>query len=185
MTSPSTPPGRAEFKKPDGPLLLVMGGLIGVASVAGAGFAVAMIRDFDLRAILIAAGGLVGGLALAVGFVNSWRQPMLRVEPGRLTVPSFFGTREIAVAPGQKVGEVLATPAHGGSRAGGIDENRFVHFFALDGTGQPVLLVALHRAAPVIAEIRRALQEVAGLRVEVMPRDPGAPRPRPDMTHWQ
>lgn len=172
------------FKAPGGAISAIMGGLIGLGSLGGAGFALAAMPGFDLRTTLIAAAGLIGGLALAFGFVNSARQPMLRVEPGRLTIPTFFGTREIAVAPGQKVGELLATPASGGNRSGSIEGNRFVHFFALDATGQPVLLLALHRATPLLDDIRRALQQVCGLRVEVVPRDRKARRPWPDMAQW-
>ena len=185
MTAQTDAPRKAEFRHPAGLLNAVVGGLLGGGALVGAGVAVAVMPGLDARGVTVLALVLAVVLSVAVGLLNSWRQPLLVVAPDRLTIPTFFGRREIAVRPGQTIGELLATPAHGGRRSGSIEGNRFVHFFALDGAGQPVLLVALHRNAPMVAGIRRALQEIAGLRVTVMARDPKAPRPRPDVRQFR
>lgn len=161
------------FAKPGGALHAVLAAVIAAAALGGAGLAPAMIRELRPDDIALIGLGLAGGLALAAGFLNAWRQPLLIVAPGCLTVPTFFGKRDIAVQRGQTVGELLATPSHGGSRAGGIEAGKFVHFYLMDAATDPILLVALHRAAPMVDDIRRALIAVAGLRVDLMVRRPG------------
>jgi hypothetical protein len=184
MTDHTTPERRADFKRPDGPIIAAMGVLIFGAALVCAGMAVVMLRDPDLQTLIFLALGLVGALVLGAGFLNAWRVPLLTILPDRLVVPTFFGTREIKLGPGGRVGEMLATPAHGGRRTGAIEGNKFVHFFAMDGSGEVVELLALHRASPLVGEIRRAFAEVAGLKLQTLQRDPKARRPRPDVSQW-
>ncbi len=185
MTDPADPARRAAFKRPDGPIIAVMGGLIIGAALVGVGMALVMMRDPDLQTVILLVLGTIGALSLGAGFLNAWRVPMLTIWPDRVMVPTFFGRREVMLKMGARVGEVLATPAHGGRRAGGIEGNKFVHFFVLDGSGEVVELLALHRAAPLVEDVRRAFQNIAGLKVDVLARDPKAPRPRPDPAQWR
>lgn len=178
------PKQSAAFARPDGPIIAVMGCLIIGAALVGVGMAVVMMRDPDLQTLVLLALGTVGALLLGAGLLNAWRVPMLMIWADRVMLPTFFGRREVMLVPGGRVGEVLATPAHGGGRAGDIEGNKFVHFFALDAAGDVVELLALHRASPMVEAIRRAFEDIAGLKVDVLTRDPKAPRPRPDPAQW-
>lgn len=167
---------------------LVMGGLFVLAAAGGLGaLGVAFLAGerFDLKTIGLALAGAVGAVALGYGFIHSARVPLLTVRPDALVVPTFFGRREIEVGPGHPVGEFIASSKHGGGGAGTIEERKFSHFYTLDGAGRLVELVALHRAAPMIPEIRAALRDVAGLEVEELRRAPGTRQSRPDVAHWR
>ncbi|TNF18155.1 MAG: hypothetical protein EP318_19160 [Rhodobacteraceae bacterium] len=176
---------RADFKRPDGILLAGMGVLILAAAVVGLGMAVFMIRDADLKTNLLILLGFCGACALGYGFLNAWRVPMLSVRPDALVIPTFFGTRRIDLGPGHPLGEFLAVSQRSNRTAGTIEGNKFVHFQTLDGQGALTELVALHRDAPQIPEIRRALQQVTGLTIETLRQDPASRKVRPDIAHWR
>ena len=130
--------------------------------------------------------GFSGTCALGAGFINAWRTPLLTIRPDAFVVPTFFGARAIPIGPGQPLGEFLASSSHGSSnRPGTIEGNKFVHFYTLDAHGALVELAALHRDTPMIAEIRRAFQDVAGLKPETLKADPKARWSRPDVAHWK
>ncbi len=128
--------------------------------------------------------GFIGIGALGYGFINAWRSPLLTVRPDRLTIPTFFGARDIPVKPGHPVGEYLASSHRGGnSIAGTIEERKFVHLYTLDANGSLTELIAMHRAARQIPYIRHALQDIAGLRIETLGVDPKTKGP--DISHWR
>lgn len=174
-----------EFKRSDGPLLAVMGVLMIGAAFIGLGMAIFMIRDADLKTNLLILLGFGGACALGYAFLNAWREPMLTIRPDALVIPTFFGTRSIPVGPGHPLGEFLAVSHRTSRNTGTIEGNKFVHFFTLDGRGKLTELVALHRDAPEIPEIRRALQQVAGLTVETLRKDPTSRKVKPDIAHWR
>ena len=176
---------RVEFKRPGGVLLAGMGAVIILAACAGAVMAVLAEQDFRLETLAPVALGLLGACALGVGFINAWRTPMLTIQPDSLTVPTFFGAREIPIKAGHPVGEFLASSDKSSNRAGTIESNKFVHFYTLDARGTLTELVSMHRAAPGVAEMRRAFEHVAGLEVEVLEADPNSMRSRPDVAHWK
>ena len=177
---------KAVFKRPDGLLIAIMGILLIAAASAGVVMAALLMRGPDLKTIALIAAGFSGALALAAGFINAWRTPLLTIAPDRLTVPTFFGARDIPIAPGYPLGEFLASSDRGGSNRPGTPEgNKFVHFYTLDAQGALTELAALHRDAPMIAQIRRAFGEVAGLTVETLKADPRSRLARPDVAHWK
>lgn len=173
------------FHRPGRWLVAVLGVLILLGALAAAGTAPFLMRDPDAKSLLLLGLGLCGAGVLAAGCWNAWRVPLLTVRPDLLVVPRFLGTREVALSPGHPVGELLASPDHGGNRPGSIEAGKFVFVFTLDGEGELVELLSLHRAAPMLADVRRALREIAGLEIEQLVRDPGARRPRPDVRHWR
>lgn len=185
MTDRMAPAQIATFKRPDGVIIAAMGGLVIVGALSGAAAAVVATRAPDLQTLAAVGFCVVAALMLGAGLLNAWRRPMLVIGADRLIVPTFFGAREIAFMDGHPVGELLASSVHTGNRLGDIESNKFVHFFTLDGKGDLVELVALHRASPLVPQIRRAFSDIAGLTVEVMVRDPKARRPRPDVSHWR
>ena len=177
---------QAVFKRPDGLLVAGMGLLLILAACVGVVMAALMARGFDLKTIVLIGLGFSGICALGAGFINAWRTPMLTIRPDAFVVPTFFGARTIAVGPDQPLGEFLASSDRGSSnRPGTIEDNKFVHFYTLDARGALVELAALHRAAPMIAKIRRAFQDVAGLEPETLKADPNVRRARPDVAHWK
>lgn len=176
---------QAVFKRPDGLLIAIMGLLLIAAASAGVVMAVLLMRGPDLKTIALIVVGFSGALALAFGFINAWRTPLLTIAPDRLTVPTFFGAREIPIGRGHPLGEFLASSDRGGSnRPGTLEGNKFVHFYTLDAHGTLTELAALHRDAPLIAPMRRAFRDVAGLTVETLKADPNARLTRPDVAHW-
>lgn len=177
---------KAEFKRPDGVVIAAMGILIIAAAIAGVVMAALLARSFDLKTIALIGIGFLGASALGAGFINAWRTPMLTVRPDALKVPTFFGAREIPIREGHPIGEFLAVSDRGSvSRPGTVEANKFVHFYTLDGEGALTELAALHRAAPMIGQIRRAFAEVAGLKLETLQADPKSKRARPDVAHWK
>ncbi|MCB9897994.1 MAG: hypothetical protein H6825_08325 [Planctomycetes bacterium] len=176
---------RVEFKRPEGILLAVMGVLFILAACAGVVMAVLIGQDFDVETVTLIVLGFLGACALGVGFIHAWRTPMLTIQPDALTVPTFFGAREIPIGPGHPVGEFLASSDKVSHRSGTIESNKFVFFYTLDARGTLTELVSMHRAAPAVAQIRRALEQVAGLRVEVLEADPNSRKARPDVAHWK
>lgn len=162
-----------------------MGFAILAAALGGGVFAAVEMRNPEPKSVVLVVLGGLGALALAAGLLNAWRVPLLSIRADRLVVPTFFGRREIALRPGHRVGELLATPAHAGNRPGDLEANKFVHFFTLDGTGRVVELAALHRASPMVEQIRRAFAQLAGVQVEPLSRDPAARRPWPEVRHWR
>jgi len=161
-----------------------MGVLIIAAACAGVGTLAVVARNYDLATIALIVLGFAGACALGAGFINAWRTPMLTIRPDALAIPTFFGKREIPIRPGHPLGEYLASSHRSSRRAGTIEGNKFVHFFTLDADGVLTELVALHRAAPEIAQIRRAFEAVAGLTVEPLKVDAAKPS-RPDVAHWR
>ena len=157
-----------EFRRPDGVLIAGMGLAIIGAALAGAGAALVLGRTLDLGTLALIGLGVAGAGALGAGFINAWRTPMLTIRPDTLTVPTVFGAREIPIAAGHPVGELVASAVQGSTRGGTIEANKFVHFYTLDAGGALTELVALHRAAPMIEEIRRGFREIAGLKVEAL-----------------
>lgn len=174
----------AVFKRPAGALVAIMGVLILLATAVGLVLVVATGAFFDLKTAVLVTLGVAGAGALGVAFINAWRTPMLTVRPDALIVPTVFGAREIRTGPGHPVGEFLAVSDRGSGRVGTIEANKFVHFYTLDGSGRLVELAAMHRDAPEIPAIRRALVEVGGLRVETLRADPKSRLSRPDVGHW-
>lgn len=176
---------KVEFKRPDGPVIAALGVLMIAAAFVGLGMAVFLMHDVDLKTNLLILLGFCGACALGYAFVNAWRVPLLTVRPDALVIPTFFGVRSIAIAPGHPLGEFLAVTHRSSRRTGTIEGNKFVHFYTLDGRGALTELVAMHRDAPQIPEIRRALQQVAGLRCEMLRKDPASRQVRPDIAHWR
>ncbi len=174
----------AEFKRPDGALIVGMGALIILAALAGVLFIAFAGRGIDLKTVALIILGFAGACALGAGFINAGRTPMLTIRPDAFTIPTFFGQRDIPIRPGQPLGEYLASSVKRTSRAGTIEGNKFVHFCTLDETGVLTELRSMHRDAPEIPEIRRAFQNVAGLTVETLSLDPKSRRSRPDVAHW-
>lgn len=181
----SAQPRIALFKRPDGPIVAMFGMVILVATWGGIVTAAVMMRRLDAGTVALMLLGLAGGTALAAGMINAWRVPMLVIRHDCFTIPTFFATRDIAIGPGQRVGELLASSHLSPDRAGSIEGNKFVHFYALDDLGKPVELLALHRDAPQIPHIRRALAEVAGLPIDSLHPVRTSGRVRPDLAHWQ
>lgn len=173
----------AAFRRPDGALVAGMGVLIIATACAGVVTVVLVARSYDLVTVALIVLGFAGACALGAGFINSWRTPMLTIRPDALTIPTFFGQRKIPIEPNHPLGEYLASSHRSSRRTGTIDGNKFVHFFTLDADGVLTELVALHRAAPEIARIRRAFEDVAGLTVETLKVDAAKPS-RPDIAHW-
>lgn len=184
MTRAGTSPRSAEFRKPDGALAAAVGGLIIAAACVGVVMSALMLRSPDLTTIILIALGFAGACALGVAFINTWRRPMLAVRPDAVTVPTIFGVRDIPVRTGQPIGEFLASSVHSGGRGGTIEDNKFVHFYLKDADGALVELVALHRAAPMLAKMRRAFEEIAGLRIDQLDPVTKRGRSRPDVSHW-
>lgn len=174
---------RFVFHRPDAILVAVMGGILIAGSLAGLIAALVIGKNFDYAtsASILLCVAIV--CAVGYGMINAWRHPLLTVTPEALIVPTFFGTRTIPITPGHPVGELLATPSRS-RRPGGHEANKFVHFFTLDARGKLVELLALHRDAPEIPQIRRALREVGGLSVETLSVDQRAGPARPDISHW-
>jgi len=144
-----------------------------------------MLRHPDLKTILLIALGFFGSCLLGLAMINIWRNPMLTVRPGVVTVPTLFGTREIRVRPGQPVGEYLASSARDNRGGGSIEGNKFVHFFLRDDRGRLVELLAMHREAPDLPPIRRAFVEIAGLRLDPLKPVARWASSRPDVSHWE
>jgi len=176
---------QAEFENPGSILSAGIGFLIILAACAGVIMVAVTAQSFDVATFAMIVLGFAGACALGVAFINTWRRPMLTIRPDAFTVPTTFGTREIAIKAGHPVGEFLASSHRGNHRAGTIESNKFVHFYTLDAAGALVELVAMHRAAPEIAPIRRAFTDVAGLKVETLNADPKSKRSRPDVAHWK
>lgn len=172
------------FKNPDGVLVAGMGVLIIAAACAGVVTVAVVVRSYDLATTALITLGFAGACALGVAFINVWRTPMLKIRPDALTIPTFFGQREISIKAGHPLGEYLASSHRSSRRTGAIESNKFVHFFTLDADDVLTELVALHRAAPVIAQIRSAFEDVAGLTVETLKIDAANPS-RPDVAHWR
>jgi hypothetical protein len=175
---------QAIFKRPDGGILLVMAALVFAAALAGLVLGVAMAWSGDFATSGLALAGCAGACALGAGLVNGWRTPMLEIKADALVIPTAFGKREIPIRKGHPLGEYLASSHRRTSSAGTIEGNKFVHFFTLDNAGQLTELVAMHREAPVIADIRRALRDITGLEIETLTVDPNRPS-RPDIAHWR
>ncbi|MBI1417364.1 MAG: hypothetical protein GC146_09090 [Limimaricola sp.] len=184
MTQDPGPTRSPEFILPG----KVANGIVGVAIIIAAivGVLLALVAGSwsDPATIAWLLLGLVGAVALGLGMINAWRTPALTIRPGQICVPSFFGERRITVRPGELVAELLATPVNGGNRVGPIEANRFVHLFVRDADGRPVQILAMHPAAPEVDKVRRALGDIAGLRVVPAGRAPGAKRPVPDPSSW-
>ena len=173
----------AEFKRQDGAIVAGMGVLIIVAACGGVIFLLFAARSYDLKTTGLVILGFIGACALGYAFINVWRRPMLTVRPDRLTIPTFFGVRDIPIRPDHPLGEYLASSVRGGnSIAGTIEERKFVHFYTLDARGSLTELVAMHRAAQQIPYIRQALQDVAGLKIETLKANPKSKGP--DVSHW-
>lgn len=175
----------AAFKRSDGPLLAVMGGLMIGAAAIGVVMAVFLLRHPDMKTVLQIALGFAGAFALGVAIINAWRNPLLVARPDGITILTFFGTGDIPVRPGRPVGEYLATPAGTGPRGDGIEGNRFVHFCLQDRGGNLVRLLALHREAPDLPRVRCAFEEIAGLRLEQLKMIARGANSRPDVAHWR
>lgn len=162
-----------------------MGFAVFAAALAAAVVAAVEMQDPEPTSVVLLVLAVGGALALGAGLLNAWRVPLLSIRADRLVVPTFFGRREIALRPGHRVGELLATPAHAGNRPGELEANKFVHFFTLDGAGRVVELAAVHRASPMVEQIRRAFAQLAGVQVEPLSRDPAVRRPWPAVGHWR
>lgn len=174
----------AEFKRQDGVIVAIMGVLIILAACAGVVVVLITARSYDLKTAGLVILGFIGACGLGYAFINAWRTPILTVRPDRLTIPTFFGVRDIPITPGHPMGEYLASSTRGSnSIAGTIEDQKFVHFFTLDAKGSLTEVVAMHRAAPQIPFIRRAFQEVAGLKIETLKPDRTAKKP--DVSHWR
>jgi len=172
-----------EFKRPDGILLTYLGGVIISAAFLGLIVVAVLARSYDLKTVTLCVLGFAGACALGAGFINAWRTPMLTIRPNVLTKTTFFGQREISIHEGHPFGEYLASSVHSRRRGGTIEGNKFVHFYTLDA-GDLVELVAMHREATEISQIRRAFQDVAGLTIETLKVDAKNPS-RPDVAHWK
>lgn len=176
---------KAEFARQDGVIVAGMGVLIILAACVGVVMLAFMARSYDLKTFGLVVAGFIGACALGYAFINTWRTPLLIVQPDVLTIPTFFGRREIPIKPGHPLGEYLASSVRSGkSIAGTIEERKFVHFFTLDSRGALTELVAMHRAAQQIPYIRQALRDIAGLKIETLKVDPKKPG-KPDVSHWR
>ena len=175
----------ATFLHPARELSAGIGGLLIVAALAGAGFVIATASALEPARTVVQLAFALAVAAIGWGLTNAWRTPLLVVEPGRILVPTFFAQREISVRPGHRAGELLASSPSSSHRAGPIEANKFVYFFALAPDGTVEQIVALHRAAPMIQNIRHALHKIAGLPIDHITRDPGARRPWPDAAAWR
>lgn len=178
-------PRIAVFEKPAGILAAAVGFLIIAAACIGLVMSVLMLRRPDMMTSGLIAAGFAGSCLLGAAFINTWRIPMLVIRPESVAIPALFGTRTIPVKPGQPVGELLASSVYSDRRGGMIEDNKFVHFYLLDGNGALVELVALHRAAPELEPMRRAFVEIAGLRIDRLKPVVKHGGSRPDVTHWQ
>jgi hypothetical protein len=173
------------FLHPARMLTAGIGILVMAGAVAGAVFYLLMLWKGDLMELAMVLGAAVAVGAIGFGLTNAWRTPLLVVELQRVLVPCFFFQREIALRPGHRIGQLLASSPHSTHRAGPIEANKFVYVFALDPDGTVVELASLHRAAPMIAEIMSALRDVAGLPIDQVERDRSARRPWPDVAEWR
>ena len=173
------------FWKPGATFVALMGVLLMTA--AGIGFMGIIVSGliFDPKTFFLSSLGMAGIIALGFAFVNTWRTPMLVVSPDALTIPTVFGQRDIPITPDHPIGTFLTIPDFGTTRnTVTIEGRKSEHFYTLDERGKLVLLTALHRASPDIAEIRRALEGVGGLTLETLKRDPSSRINRPDISHW-
>ncbi|OWU86542.1 hypothetical protein ATO6_07070 [Oceanicola sp. 22II-s10i] len=173
------------FDRPDGILVAGVGILMIAAASVGIVALIVMSGGLDLKTYALALIGWTGACALGWAFVNAWRTPMLTVRPDALIVPSWFASRTIPIRPGHPIGELLAIPDFGGHRPGNAEGNKFAHIYTLDDAGKLTLLTALHRDAPALTMIRRALTETAGLRLERLEKDLNARRTLPEISHWK
>jgi len=160
-----------------------MGVCVIAAATVGFVMVAVIATSFDLKTAVLMVLGLLGAWALGAGFINGWRTPLLVVRPDALTIPTFFGARDIPISPSHPMGEYLASSRHS-SRNGTIEGNKFVHFFTLDAAGTLTQVAAMHRDAPMIADIRRALTDVAGLKIETLKVNQKK-KTRPDVSHWK
>ncbi len=168
----------AEFKRPDGPIVMGMGVAIVLAALTGVGFVLVFGGGVDRMLRALAFFGM--GLACLVGYgmINAGRQPMLVIRPDAFFIPTFFGARRIPLRPHHPLGEFLAVPDRG------KDADRFTQFFTLDAKGGLVELVALHHRASELSVMRRGFREVAGLKIDILQPDPASKQPMPDVAHW-
>lgn len=164
MSDSAPSPGIAAFRRPDGPAVIVVGALMMAAAFAGAVAAVLMLRHPDLKTITIISLGLFAVSGLGLAFIHAGRCPLLVVRPDAVIIPTLCGTRQIPVRAGQNLGEMLAHSARAGGNRSPGEGHKFVHFYLRDANGQPIELLALHRDAPDLIPIRRALAEIAGLK---------------------
>lgn len=141
-------------------------------------------RSVDLKTVVLMVLGFAGACTLGAAFINAWRTPMLTIRPDAVIVPTFLGQRTIPMKSGHPLGEFLASSNRGSTQGGTIEDNKYVHFYTLDADGALTELVAMHRAAPEIPQIRRAFQEVAGKKPETLKADPKTKKARPDVAHW-
>lgn len=172
-----------EFKRPDGVLAATFGALIIASACIGVIMVAVVARSYDLKTIALTVSGFVGACALGAGFINAWRTPMLTIRPEAITIPTFWGRREIVIQKDHPLGEYLASSQKSSRKTGTIEGNKFVHFYTLDA-GRLIELISMHRDAPTLADIRSAFHDVAGLSIETLKVDTAKPT-RPDVSHWE
>lgn len=176
---------KAEFQRPGSLLLACMGVLTFGAAGAGIIAVIVLRQSLDLKTGVFLALGVAGACALGAGLINAWRTPMLTVEPDALTIPTFFGAQVISIGAGHPVGEFLGPVNRASSRKSAtIEDRKPVLFYTLDAAGTLTKFASLNRNAPQLAQIRRALTDIAGLKVEILKADPNTKPSLPDATHW-
>ena len=179
-----------EFKRPDRLLMLGLGIFTIPAATVALLIGIFAGRDFDFQTIGMLVLVYIAICALGLGFINAWRTPMLTVQPDTLKIATFFGARSIPISKGQRLGEFHGfinnnTDKSVSARSGRVRHTKAVFFYTMDSKGALVKLIVLNEVLPMIAQIRDALSDVAGLQIETLSRDGSTRQSRPDVAHWR
>ncbi|MEO0939678.1 MAG: hypothetical protein AAFY38_16100 [Pseudomonadota bacterium] len=166
-----------EFRRADGPVLLVLGTLFVLAGLGGLIFAFVMREGFGVAFAAL----FVGGIGL--GMVNAWRVPALVIAPGHFKIATFFGQRTIPAPKGHPVGVFIGYLNTGTRQRGSLEERKFARFMTQDARGKTVELIAYQQHTPDVQKVHAALH-AAGYAVETLEQDPSTRQSRPDLSHW-